>query len=321
MSIDQLLSDLDGWTQQGDFWVARTAVSVTGWAGLIAAPAAWYRRRHQSARISLAKSWTKFNGLRPYNSRILQTIGHMQEWALMSLWGKLAGATAGLAVGGPVGALIGGLAGHFVIDQESPQAANERKQMAFTAAVIALGAKMAKADGVVTRAEVHAFKEVFKVSERDMHNVARLFDLAKRDVHGYESYAKQINRLFHDDRELLRHVLDGLFHIAKADSVFHRAEEQYLATVAHIFGFSDSEFRCIKAHHLHSEERCPYELLGVSSEISDGDLKAQYRKLVIENHPDRLIAQGLPPEFIQIATKKVAAINSAYEDIRRERGI
>jgi DnaJ like chaperone protein len=239
----------------------------------------------------------------------------------VTIWGKLAGATAGLAVGGPIGALIGGVAGHFVIDQESPQAANERKQMAFTMGVIALGAKMAKADGVVTRAEVHAFKEVFKVPEHDMHNVARLFDLAKQDILGYESYAKQINRLFHDDRELLGHVLDGLFHIATADGVFHAAEARFLSTVAQIFGFSETEYRSIKARHLRTDERCPYELLHVPRDIPDAELKSHYRKLMVENHPDRLTAQGLPPEFIEIATKKVAAINAAYEEIRRERGI
>ena len=87
--------------------------------------------------------------------------------------------------------------------------------------VIALGAKMAKADGVVTKDEVTAFKDVFKVPDSEVKNVARLFNLAKKDVAGYDSYAKQLARLFQDDRETLKAVLDGLFHIAKADDVLH----------------------------------------------------------------------------------------------------
>lgn len=239
----------------------------------------------------------------------------------MTIWGKLAGALAGLATAGPAGAVIGGVAGHFFFDHESPEAAKERKDVTFTMAVIALGAKMAKADGVVTRPEVHAFKEVFKVAESDMPNVARLFDLAKQDILGYESYAKQIARLFHDDRELLGHVLDGLFHIAVADAALHPSEERYLQTVAGIFGFSEAEFRTFRARHLPADSRCPYELLHVQPDIPDAELKAHYRKLVSENHPDRLIAQGVPQEFVLIATNKLAAINSAYEQICKERGI
>ena len=85
----------------------------------------------------------------------------------MSIWGKLAGAAAGLAVGGPIGALLGGFAGHFAIDRDKDggEAAGGENQVAFTVGVIALGAKMAKADGVVTADEVNAFKDVFKVPE------------------------------------------------------------------------------------------------------------------------------------------------------------
>lgn len=240
----------------------------------------------------------------------------------MSIWGKIAGAATGLAIGGPIGALLGGLAGHLAIDRENDEEdARHEREVAFSMGVIALGAKMAKADGVVTKDEVSAFKDVFKVPDSEVKNVARLFNLAKKDVAGYESYARQLARLFRDDRETLKAVLDGLFHIAKADEVLHPNEERYLASVARIFGFTDTEFAYIRARHIHANERSPYDVLEVDPAISDAELKKHYRHLVRENHPDRLIARGVPEEFIEIANKKIAAINQAYDEIARERGL
>ncbi len=98
-------------------------------------------------------------------------------------------AAAGLAIGGPIGALIGGVAGHIAIDCGRESNSDPDKQVAFTVGVIALGAKMAKADGVVTRDEIQAFKEVFKIPKGEEQNVARIFNLAKQDVAGFELYA------------------------------------------------------------------------------------------------------------------------------------
>jgi DnaJ like chaperone protein len=237
----------------------------------------------------------------------------------MSIWGKLAGAAAGMAIGGPLGGLLGGLAGHYVIDREDESEALGQNQVAFTVGVIALGAKMAKADGLVTRDEVIAFKEVFKVPEGEMKNLSRIFDLAKQDVLGYEAYAEQLASLLKGNRQLLADVLDGLFHIAKADGVFHPNEEQFLAEVAKRFGFTTTEFSYIKARHISSAKRNPYEVLGITPEIDNQALKLHYRKLVADNHPDKMIARGVPAEFVAIATDKIAAINAAYEEVARER--
>jgi DnaJ like chaperone protein len=240
----------------------------------------------------------------------------------MSIWGKITGAAAGLAVGGPIGALVGGVAGHFVIDQEQDEAKIEHdRQVTFTIGVIALGAKMAKADGSVTRDEIQAFKEVFKIPKGEAENVARIFNLAKQDVAGFELYARQLDKLFHADRQLLGMVLDGLFHIATADGILAPSEESFLAQVAKEFGFSEEEFRAIKLRNYKCEDHCPYELLEVTPLVSDADLKVQYRKLVAENHPDRLIAKGVPAEFIEVATKKLASINAAYEEIMASRRV
>lgn len=239
----------------------------------------------------------------------------------MSVWGKLAGAAAGLAIGGPIGALLGGMAGHYVIDRDQEQDGPAENQVAFTVGVIALGAKMAKADGVVTMDEVSAFKEVFKVPDGEMKNVARVFNLAKQDVAGYEAYAEQLSTMFKDNRKLLEDVLEGLFHIAKADEALHGNEEKFLAQVAKRFGLTDTEFSYIKARHVVASKRNPYDVLGIKPSVSNEELKTQYRRLVSDNHPDKLIARGVPPEFIAIATEKVATINEAYDSIARERGM
>ncbi|MEZ5775132.1 MAG: TerB family tellurite resistance protein [Hyphomicrobiaceae bacterium] len=241
----------------------------------------------------------------------------------MSLWGKLAGAAAGLAIGGPIGAMLGGLAGHFALDRgrkgdgEQPS----QSEVAFTVGVIALGAKMAKADGLVTPDEIEAFKDVFKVPQGEIENVARIFNLAKQDVAGYEAYARQLAEMFKDNRQLLEDVLEGLFHIATADGVLHEKEEDYLKQVAKRFGFTKDEYKSVRARFLPEDQRSPYRVLGVASDISDDELKAHYRRLVLESHPDRAIARGMPPEFIKIANEKIAAINEAYDEIRRSRGL
>src|SRR5690554_2738674 len=138
----------------------------------------------------------------------------------MSVWGKILGGAAGFALGGPIGALVGALAGHAVDRMNGGVAVAEAdgtKQIAFTIGVIALGAKLAKADGHVNRKEVDAFKQVFHIPANEMKNVGRVFDQARRDARGFEPYARQLASMFADNRAVLEELLDGLFHIARAD--------------------------------------------------------------------------------------------------------
>ena len=240
----------------------------------------------------------------------------------MSIWGKLLGGAAGFALGGPLGALLGGLAGHAIDRMREPtDSSNGTKQVAFTIGVIVLGAKMAKADGVVTEDEIAAFKEVFHIPPQEMKNVSRVFNRARKDARGFEPYARQIAGLFRDNPAVLEDLLGGLFHIAKADSVIHPKEIEYLEAVATTFGFSEADFARIRASYLGADAGDPYQILGVSHDASDDDIKKAYRALVRKNHPDTLIAQGLPQEFIDVANEKLAAINDAYDRIERQRGL
>lgn len=193
--------------------------------------------------------------------------------------------------------------------------------VAFTIAVIALAAKMAKADGQVTPDEVEAFSQIFKVAPGEEKNVARVFNLARQDVAGFEAYAAQIARMFRDRPGVLEDLMDGLFHIARADGVVHEDELAFLHRVATIFGFSDFEFARIRATNTGEVAHDPYLVLGVTPEATDAELKKAYRRAVAENHPDRMIARGVPPEFVAVANEKLAAINAAWETLKRERGL
>jgi DnaJ like chaperone protein len=233
----------------------------------------------------------------------------------MTVWGKVGGAAAGLVVGGPVGALVGAVAGHFLIDREADPG------LTFTIAVIALAGKMARADGDVSDAELEAFQRVFRVPPEEEANVARIFNLARQDIAGYEHYAGQIARLFMGNPAVLEDILDGLFEIAKADGVLHPGESAFLERVAEIFGFAPNEFRRIRAAHFAPELTDPYVILGVSYVASDDEIRQTYRRLVRENHPDSLIARGVPQEFEKLANDKLAAINNAWARIREERSL
>ncbi len=241
----------------------------------------------------------------------------------MSIWGKILGGAAGFAMGGPLGALIGAVGGHFVdrLKNTDGDGSANQKSVGFTIAVIVLGAKLAKADGQVTPDEVAAFKEVFRVPPEEMKNVSRIFNQARKDSAGYEPYARQVAGMFREQPAVLEELFWCLAHIAKADGRIHPGEMTYLRGVADIFGFDQATFERVTSIPLEGDPEDPYTLLGVPKDSDDETLKAAHRKLVVENHPDKLIAQGLPEEFVEVANRKLAAINAAYDKIKRERGI
>jgi DnaJ like chaperone protein len=250
----------------------------------------------------------------------------------MKIWGKIVGGTAGLALGGPIAALLGVMAGH-ALDQLVEQSAGTAvatpsdpndhpglRQIAFTIGVIALGAKMARVDGDVTHDEVEAFRSFFQVPPGEEKNVQRFFDLAKRDASGFEPYARQVAALFPDAPEVLENVLEGLFDIAKADGQVGAAEAEYLAKVASIFGLSSERFERARAAALGVAVCEPCIVLGIDPLATDEQIREAWLRQVKAHHPDRLIAQGLPEEAIQVANRKLALINDAYDRLRRERG-
>lgn len=226
----------------------------------------------------------------------------------MSIWTRIAEVLS--SAGSTIGGFLQSLAA------SGPSA--PETSIAFTIGMVALGAKMAKADGVVTDDEIAAFKQVFHIPDGELASVARVFNMAKKDTAGFETYARQIAGLFAARRSVLEDVLDGLFHIAKADNAFHPGEHGFLAEVAEIFGFAPADFARIRARHVAIADD-PYLILGVDHDAAVDMIKSRYRALVREYHPDRHIAAGVPEEMIEIATARLQKVNEAYEQIMREK--
>jgi DnaJ like chaperone protein len=232
----------------------------------------------------------------------------------MSVVGRIVHAARHLSFGGPLDHLLARIGEHLPHwHQSTPDTDGDpRRRVSFTIAVIALGAKMAKADGEVTRDEVAAFNEVFSVPPGEEAHMRMIFDLARRSTHGFESYARQVGKLFASDRAVLEDLLGGLFHIALADQELCAAEDTYLREVARLFGF-DARIRATYVGPPPEED--PHAILGVATDASPDEIRVAYHRLVRETHPDALVAQGLPPELLERATARIARINAAHDQL------
>ena len=225
----------------------------------------------------------------------------------MSLWTRISDALEALTNGE-------GLSAVFERLRTPPE-----RSVGFTIAVIALGAKMAKADGHVTRDEVTAFREVFNIAAADEENAARVFNMARLDVAGYEEYAARIADMFSTEPTTLCDLMEGLFHIAMADGFYHPSENEFLEHVAEIFRLPEPEFRALRARFVPDAMPDPYSVLGVEANAPIDQIRNAWRAMVRETHPDRMIARGVPQEAVRMAEKRMVDINLAWEEISKDR--
>jgi DnaJ like chaperone protein len=221
----------------------------------------------------------------------------------MSLWSRISDALSALANGEALSTVF-----------EKLRAPPERS-VAFTIAVIALGAKMAKADGMVTRDEVTAFREVFQINREDEVQAARVFNLARQDVAGFEEYARRIRGMFEEDGPRICDLMEGLFHIAVADGVYHPNEDAFLERVAEILGLPHAEFQALRMRFVPDAPKDPYTVLGVTSQTPYEEIRKVWRAAVKESHPDRMMARGVPEEAVRLAERRLTDINRAWEEI------
>ena len=221
----------------------------------------------------------------------------------MSIWKRISDALAALAKGE-------GLSAVFEKLRTPPE-----RTIGFTIAVIALGAKMAKADGLVTRDEVTAFRQVFHIPVSEIQNAARVFDLARKDVAGFDLYAARIRDMFGAGHQALVDLLEGLFYIAVADGSYHPNENVFLEEVARIFGVQSRDFVNMRARFVPDENPDPYCVLGIEPSSDAETVRQAWRALVREYHPDRMIARGVPEEAMKLAEKRLIQANWAYEEI------
>jgi len=170
------------------------------------------------------------------------------------------------------------------------------------------------------RWQKQTFQEIFEIPEKEFNHVSKLYNLAKQDVAGYQAYAKRVQKIFPTDPVILEDVMNGLFHIAKADGIYHENEILFMDDVAEIFEIESRDYQRIRLRHMEPEDGNPYVLLEADSKWDDNRLKKHYRKLIKENHPDQFIARGLPAEFVAIANERLSQINNAWGMIKLERG-
>ncbi|SFA97905.1 DnaJ like chaperone protein [Poseidonocella pacifica] len=226
----------------------------------------------------------------------------------MSIWTRISDALSALARGEALSEVFDRL-------RTPPE-----RSVAFAIAVIALGAKMAKADGQVTRDEVAAFREFFQIPPEEEKNAARVFNLARQDVAGFEEYARRIKRMFGEHTETLIDLLEGLFHIAMADGTYHPDEDRFLENVAEIFGLGSTEFRALRARFVPDAIPDPYTVLGVARDAPKEEVRRAWRRQVRESHPDRMMARGVPKEAVAMAERRLIALNRAWEEIGGKHG-
>jgi DnaJ like chaperone protein len=153
----------------------------------------------------------------------------------------------------------------------------------------------------------------------EVPQVGRFWDLARQTKEGYEGYATQVARMFSPRAPVLEQLLDLLFHIAGSDGSLTAPEIEYLARVSEIFGFTEEDFHRWLALHGDEGPR-PWDVLGVDPTISVDELRTRWKALVRDHHPDKLVADGMPEEFVAAANDRLARINAAYDSMIRSRG-
>lgn len=260
----------------------------------------------------------------------------------MGYWGKIIGGTAGFFVGGPYGAVIGAALGHAAdsgsmenvrlpfMQNAMPNPARMagmfgRKEEVFAIAVTVLAAKLAKCDGPVTRLEIDAFKRNFRIPPASARGIGRLFDQARDSADSFEPYAAQLAEAFADNRGILEQVLNSLLNIARADGPVNAREKEFLRRVHRRLGLDqaswDRTFGESPRRPMEVDADDPYLELGLTRSASGDELRATWKRLMRENHPDSLASRGVPPDFVARASDKVARINAAWDRIKRERGL
>ena len=255
----------------------------------------------------------------------------------MSVWGKIIGGVAGFAVAGPFGAVAGAALGHAAdtgdlgslgarlgralpLDSARFAALLGRREQVFAIGATVLAAKLAKCDGPVVRAEIDAFKRQFRIEDAAIPTIGHLFDQAREDASGFEPYARQLGESFADNRLALEQVLGALFAIARADGPVNAREADMLARIGALFGLGEAARARAANPSGGNPGEDPYQVLGIARTSSTEAIRAHWKALMRENHPDQLAARGVPAEFIARATERVARINAAWDAIKRERG-
>ncbi len=250
----------------------------------------------------------------------------------MGWMGKLVGGTIGFALGGPLGAIFGAAFGHaFDTGTELDTAGNQQRlstveqhQLTFFVAAFSMLAKMAQADGRVTKAEIDSIEGFMdtdlRLNAQSRNAAVSIFRTALNAPGSFADFAGQFYGQFHNQPQMLELMIDILLRVAVSDGSLSRGEELLIHAAVNTFNFSTGRYEQLKSQYVPTTDRA-YAVLGCNPEDSDEEVKRSYRQRVQEYHPDKIAAKGLPDEFTRFAQDKFREIQEAWEGIKAARGI
>ena len=241
----------------------------------------------------------------------------------MSFWKAGIGGMIGFTIGGPLGGILGALIGSKLSDKNQRQpSSNQKNQAAFFTALFACFAKIAKADGRVSREEVdkvdYFIKSKFRFPTEQRAFAIEIFNHAKDDQNSFEDYARQLSTLLSSDPSSLMMFYELLFELSMADGYLDPSEEKLLFQAIKIFNL-DPDLININKKKFGADVADAYAILGVDKSMSFKDIKKEYQRKRKEFHPDTLISRGLPEELLDKAKEKFIEIQSAFEEIEKQK--
>lgn len=254
----------------------------------------------------------------------------------MSWLGKMIGGTIGLALGGPLGAVAGAAFGHAFVDRREEEylrsipgrkgpglSSNEEAQLVFFTAAFSMLAKISKADGRISEAEIKAVERFMaddlQLDEASRETAKNIFRKAVTSSQTFRDFARQFYSVFKYHANIIELMMDVLLRVSSADGNFSDVQEQMLLSASRIFRFSLSDYNRLKSRYVKRSDPY-YAVLQCDEKASNEEIKKKYRTLVQEYHPDKIQAKGLPEEFVKFATDKFTEIQNAYDHIRKRRG-
>ena len=240
----------------------------------------------------------------------------------------------GTVFGGPLGAIAGAALGHHLIDRKEnfvagaiPKSSQpdyaETAQAAYFISLFSILGKLSKIDGVVTSHEIavtERFINSLHIQYNEKQFAKQIFREARSSKYTIEDFAVQLYQTTKQQPTVLLSFFDLLFQIAAADGTLHPAEETALKRIKDIFQISDQQFDNMKAVYFRELDRY-YNTLNCTPQSSNEEIKSNYKKLVKDFHPDKIISKGLPEEFTDFATKRFREIQKAYDEIKKERNL
>jgi DnaJ like chaperone protein len=251
---------------------------------------------------------------------------------LFALIGLMAGGVRGLLIGFVIGSLASWMLKTLLLKKLASV------QTQFLESTFAVMGALCKADGVVTRDEIAIAESMFDrlhLSGQQREQAKGAFNRGKSPGFDLDAEVRAFARVAHAQRPLLVMFLQIQCSAIAGDGNVHPAEHQLLVRVARLLGLNEADVAQLEAL-LRTGARGPafdgsarttqsrlddaYSALGLSSSASDVEVKKVYRRLISQNHPDKLAGKGLPESMREMAEERTREINAAYETIKNARG-